>query len=581
MVLARAGAQPGDSRPKMGPAWHEWIVRGGEYHAGMITAGSEAAQMRRLDALAGRELAEAHVPGMAVAVARIDGPPSVRTYGLADIDARRPVEPDTLFEIGSIGKTFTAVVILQLAEEGRLELQAPLTASLAWFDMPVVGRPVTIHDLLTHTAGITAGVDGTPEAAFQVWSLRGRRPGSAPGERFHYSNLGYKALGLVIEAIEGRPYPDVLRTRILEPLGMAATEPAIANAMRQRLAVGYGYLDDGRIGYPGQPLAPATWLETATADGSIASTAGDMAAFARTLLRRGEGPRERLLSDASFERMVGPYARSPRGNGYGYGLFTIESGGRTFHGHPGGMVGYESAMHLDPAAGLAVIALQNATVGTALAFARSALDAVRDAASTPVATRPAAPDNSPQDDAGSDLTGLYLPDPGSPANEPFEILAGAEGPALRWRDRTIALMPVDDDRFVALDPRFDTFALRFEPAGERPVWVWHGGTRYVRAGAVAPPLPEAEPGVAALAGHYRSYNPWLTNFRIIVRGHVAWLVLPTSDGFEDEQPLAALPDGSFRVGEDPAGPEDLRFDAWVNGQPLRARLSGVDYFRVA
>jgi CubicO group peptidase (beta-lactamase class C family) len=306
----------------------------------MTTGRTDVARIAEIDHLAERELADTGLPGLALALTGTDGPPVVRTRGLSDIAARRPVEPDTLFEIGSIGKTFTAIVILQLAEEGRLDLGAPVVDALPWFEVPVVGRPITIHDLLTHTAGITVGIDGTPEAASQVWALRDRRPGSAPGERFHYSNLGYKTLGLVIEAVEGRRYPEVIQTRILGPLGMAATEPAITNDVRPRLAVGYDYLHDDRIGYPGRPLAPATWVETATADGSIASTAGDMAAFARMILRRGEGPHGRLLGEASFARMATPHARPTPTSGYGYALATRVLDGRTFLGHPGGMIGY-------------------------------------------------------------------------------------------------------------------------------------------------------------------------------------------------------------------------------------------------
>ncbi len=338
----------------------------------MPTPSLDVARLAEIDRLAERALDESDLPGLAIGLTGRDGPPAVRTFGFADLAARRPIEPETLFEIGSIGKSFTAIAILQLAEEGRLDLDAPVVDALPWFAMPVIGRPITIHDLLTHTAGITAGIDGTPEATSQVWALRDRRPGSAPGERFHYSNLGYKVLGLVIEAVAGRPYPEVIRTRILDPLGMAATEPAITNDIRPRLAVGYDYLHDDRIGYPGRPLVPATWLETATADGSIASTAGDMAAFARMVLRRGEGPAGRLVSEASFARMAGPHARTPRGNGYGYGLATLAFGGRTFLGHSGGMVGYQSALLVDPAAGTGAVVLQNGPMGDPMALARAA-----------------------------------------------------------------------------------------------------------------------------------------------------------------------------------------------------------------
>ena len=174
------------------------------------------------------------------------------TYGFADLATQQPVAPETLFEIGSVGKSFTAVAILQLVDEQRIELDAPVERYLPWLVIPEAedSCPVTVSHLLSHTSGIVAGIDSTPEAAFQVWALRELPTFSVPGERFHYSNLGYKLLGLVLEAVEGRSYSEIIRARILEPLGMHATEPAITNEIRARLAVGYEYLHDDRIGYP-------------------------------------------------------------------------------------------------------------------------------------------------------------------------------------------------------------------------------------------------------------------------------------------------------------------------------------------
>ncbi|HYN47976.1 MAG TPA: serine hydrolase domain-containing protein [Candidatus Nanopelagicales bacterium] len=546
----------------------------------MTTAPIDDALLAEIDRLAGRELADRGLPGLAVALTGPDGPAEVRTYGLADLAARRPVVPETLFEIGSIGKTFTAIATLQLVEEGRLDLDAPVVDALPWFRAPVVGRPITIHDLLTHTAGITVGIDATPEAASQVWALRDRRPGSAPGERFHYSNLGYKTLGLVIETLEGRPYPEVIRTRILEPLGMTATEPAITNAIRSRLAVGYDYLHDDRIGYPGRPLVPATWVETATADGSIASTAGDMAAFARMILRRGEGPDGRLLAEASFARMAEPHARPSPDYGYGYALATRVLGGRSFLGHGGGMIGYLAALQVDPAAELAAVVLQNGLMGSPMALARAILAAARGPGEGG-GDAPGGGSALADDGAEPDRAGVYRADPDDRDTDPLEITAGPDGPILRRRGRQLVLEALGDGRFLAPDPDLDRYALRFEPAGERPVVAWHGPTRYVRDAAAAPPLPDPEPAVAALAGHYRSHDPWVTNFRVVLRGDVPWLVFPAApDGFEDEQPLVLRADGSLRVGDDPAGPEDLRFDTLVDGRPLRAWLSGFPYYRV-
>ena len=566
---------------------------------GMGIAALDIGRLTEIDRLAERELAGTGVPGIAIGLTGPDGSTDVRTYGLAALAARRPIERDTLFEIGSIGKTFTAIAIVQLAEEGRLDLHAPVTDSLSWFAMPVVGRTVTIHDLLTHTAGITAGIDGTPEAAFQVWALRDRVPGSAPGERFHYSNVGYKVLGLVLEALEGRPYPEVIRARILDPLGMTATEPAITHAIRPRLAVGYDYRDDDRLGYPGRPLAEATWLETATADGSLASTAGDMVTFARLLLRRGQGPQNRLVSEASFALMAQPHARPTLTDGYGYGMATRVTGGRAFLGHGGGMVGFVAGLQVEPAADLGVVVLENGLMGRPMTLARAILTtlgaeeaarrtvsatadpAAADRASAAGASPPDARDAAPVGHIEPDRTGTYRMDHADRHADALEIVAGPGGPALRRQGHSHALEALGDGRYLVPDPDFDRFALCFEPADGRPAVVWHGPTRFIRDGAAAPPLTSPGPAVAGMAGHYRSHNPWTTNFRIIFRGDVPWLVFVAGpDGFEDEQPLTARPDGSFLVGDDQGGPEDLRFDATVAGRPLRAWLSGFPYYRV-
>jgi CubicO group peptidase (beta-lactamase class C family) len=438
-----------------------------------------------IDEVVREELERTGQPGLALAVTDGDATLAVRTYGFADVAARRPVTPETLFEIGSIGKTFTSVALLQLADEGRLDLDAPVTRYLPWFEVPQPegAAPITIAHLLSHTAGIVAGIDGTPEAAFQVWSLRDLPAASAPGERFHYSNVGYKALGLVLEALEGHPYPEVIRERVLGPLGMSSTEPAITHDIRSRLAVGYEYLYDDRPDAPGAPLAPATWLETATADGSIASTAEDMSAFVRLLLRRGAP----LISEESFARMSTGYGRVIETVEYGYGLTMRELEGRRLIGHGGGMVGYLAGLQADPDAGLGAIVLQNGPNANPMAIARAAVAIARGGAAPAART---------------------------PAEEPTAT--------------------VEDD---------------------------------------AEELP--------FGGHYRSHNPWTTNFRIVSRGGRPWLVFASApDSFDDEQPLTPLADGSFRVGEDPQNPETLRFDTEVGGRMLRAWLSGWPYYRV-
>ena len=513
-------------------------------------------------------------PGLALALTDRDATLTVRTYGLADLAAQRPVTPDTLFEIGSISKSFTALAILQLVDEGRIELDAPADRYLPWLEIPRADGhgPVTISHFLSHTAGIVSGIDATPEATFEVWTLRDLPTFSAPGERFHYSNLGYRVLGLVLEVIEGRSYPEIIRARILEPLEMRATEPAITNEIRARLAVGYVYLHDDRVGYAGAELAPATWLESGAADGCIASTASDMCGVARLVLRSGEGPNGRLVSPDAFARMTAAHARDDAGGAYGYGLSLRELDGRRFIGHGGSMVGYLAALDTDPEAGLGVIVLQNGVGVRPMTLAQDVLRIVREGE----CDRPAPPGAaSPSlDDTYGVVAGLYTAD--DAGRPPIELVL-SEGLALRANGKEIVLESLAEDLYLVPDAEFDEFPLRLERPDDAALEVWHGDRRYVRAGGKARRLPEPSAELRAIAGHYRSHNPWTTNFRVVLRGDRAWLVFPTRP--DAEQSLVPSPDGSFRVGEDPGSPERLRFDTVAEGHALRAWLSGWPYYR--
>jgi len=467
------------------------------------------AAVATLDAHIADLRANGSIPGLVLAVTDRDGLLLDRVYGDAEVASGRPVRPDTLFEIGSIGKTFAAIVVMQLVEEGRLELDDPVVRHLPWFRVPRTGTRITIRHLLSHTAGITSGIDGTPEATFQVWRLRDLSPGSDPGRRFHYSNLGYKTLGLIVEAIEGRSYADVLRRRVLEPLGMSASEPAITNDIRSRLAVGYEPARDDRAWSEGDPLLPATWLETATADGAIASTASDMAIFARMLLREGEVPRPgagRLISVESFAAMTAPVP-AIGDKGYGLGIYSREFAARRYIGHTGGMVGYIAGLWCDPEAGLGAAVLQNGPGHGPNMLARRIIQIVLAA---------------------------------QEGRDPAAALA-ANLAALAAGDAAAAAASIE----------------------------------------VAPPDGEVDPALLAIAGAYRSHDPWTTNFRIVLRGNIPWLCFhSTPDGFEDEQPLRPFGRGGFRVGDDPLGPERLRFDTVIEGHATRAWLSGWDYYRV-
>ncbi len=543
--------------------------------------GDEAA-FTHFDRYIERQMAADNTPGLALALTDRERTLRVATYGFADLAARTPVTPDTLFEIGSIGKSFTSLALLQEREAGNLDLQAPVARYLPWFAVRSAFPPITVHHLLSHTAGIISGTDPTPAVDYQVWALRETETAFAPGASFHYSNVGYKALGLLLARLTGQGYGDAIRSRILTPLGMATSEPAITSAIRPRLAVGYTSLYDDRPAHRSHPLVPATWLETESGDGSIASTPEDMAVYLRMLLNRGQGAQERLLSEAGFATMTQPVIAMGNGTGspfYGYGLTTCEDDdGHTCIGHPGGMVGYSAAILADLDDGLGVVVLVNGP-GRPSAISRHALALLRAALHGEAHPVPVPlPDPTRTEDAAA-YAGTYRGDAGT-----FSVAAKGDRLVLDRDSHRIVLEPYfDEDAFVVPHPAYDRFLLRFgrQPASGDVVELFHGPGWYVNDRYEGPTSFDLPAEWDAFEGHYGAYNPWATNLRVVRRKGQLWLIFPAApDGFEDEQPLVPLGDGSFRAGADERSPERIRFDTVVEGKALRAFLSDGVYERL-
>jgi CubicO group peptidase (beta-lactamase class C family) len=503
----------------------------------------------------------------------------VATYGFADLAAGTPVTPDTLFEIGSIGKSFTSLALLREHEAGNLDLQAPVARYLPWFEVRSAFPPITVHDLLSHTAGIIAGTDPTPGVEYQVWALRETEAATAPGTSFHYSNVGYKALGLVLERLTGQGYGDAIRSRVLTPLGMAASVPAITNALRPRLAVGYASLYDDRPAHPSHPLVPATWLETESGDGSIASTPEEMAVYLRMLLNRGQGVQDRLLSETGFTTMTQRVIAIEEGDEptcYGYGIYTLTVDGHAYIGHDGGMVGYSAAMFGDFDDGLGAVVLVNGP-GRPFAIALKMLTLWRaarrgDARAVPLEL----PDPTHTANA-ADYAGTYRGDAGT-----IRVVAEDDRVILDHDGDRVVLEPYGDDTFIVPHPVYDRFLLSFGRNADagNVVELFHGAGWHVNDRYQGPTSFDMPPAWDAFPGHYRAHNPWATNFRVVPRKGQLWLIFPAApDGFEDEQPLVPLGDGSFRAGADETSPERVRFDVVVDGKALRAVLSDGFYER--
>lgn len=499
-------------------------------------------------------------PGLSLAVTDREGLVASETFGLANVDAGTPVTSETYFELGSIGKTFTAITVLQLYEEGQLDLDEPLTRHLPWFAVRSEHAPITIRHLLTHSSGLMTGAELSASSRYDVWALRETETGFPPGTRYLYSNVGYRTLGFVVEELTGKPYAEVLRQRVLEPLALEATDPAVTSGGRHRLAVAYERCYDDRPARRTDPWVPATWLETGTGDGSPAATMEDLAAFLRALLNRGEG----MLGAGSFELLTKAAVEADDGWSYGCGLEVHERAGAIEIRHGGSMPGFGATMLGDLGAGLGVAVGVNATDELDLTedVAEAILDLYRDG------TAPAVADPLAVEDA-ADYEGEY-------AGARGRLVFHADGDRLvLGGDEPTPLEPRRSDRFLADRPDLALFLLRFRREGGRVVEAVHGGDVYRREEAPSPPAPAAPAEWAAHPGHYRAYNPWYSNFRVAIRGGELMLIFP----WGLEEPLEPLGGGTFRVGEE-WSPERLRFDALADGKALRATLAGEAYYRV-
>jgi D-alanyl-D-alanine carboxypeptidase len=519
-----------------------------------------------IDQLIGELMARDGVPGAALAVTDLNGVLFTREYGYADQGAKIPVEPATRFEFGSIGKTFTSVCMMQLVDEGKVDLHAPVTTYLPWFAVQSDYPPITPHDLLSHTSGLIYGTEFALDAPYEVYALRGLGVSGPPGDSFLYSNVGYKTLGLIIEAVTGKTYRENIQERIFDPLQMTDAANAITSEARKRLAVGYWPWFDDRPIVPADGVAPATWIESSTGDGSLIASASDLSAFLRMLLNGGVGPNGRLISEATFDLMRQPYADMGIGFEYGYALMLSTVDGQSQIGHTGGMLGFVSAMFGWPEAGVGVVVLLNGPGDpiTMMSYALQSVAAALDDKTIPQS--PALPDPAVIENA-AEYAGTYIGD-GATIN----LEAAGDGLDLVAGDERTSLLTHGADTFLVNHPDFDLFLLRaVRNADGKVAELTHGSNWYRGEAYDGPTSFEMPEEWSAFPGHYRSYNPWKSNFRIGLRKGQLWLFW--RDGREEVLELTA---SGFQPTADHNSPLRLNFDAIVEGRALRGRWNDGD-----
>jgi D-alanyl-D-alanine carboxypeptidase len=294
---------------------------------------------------------QAHrIPGLTIEVLREGKAIKTAAYGLANIELNVPAKPETVFEIGSLTKQFTAASILLLAQEGRLSVDDKISAHLK--DTPSAWTNVTIRHLLTHTSGIKSytGLDG-----FQLWRhltqaqfiqrIGQERMEFQPGDSWKYCNTGYSLLGYIIENVSGKGYWEFLGERIFQPLGMLATTNRLPSLIIPNRAAGYEQTNHMWINRDYD-------LTDVFAAGAIASTVGDLAKWSAAL------DSDRLLAATSKDQMWMPVKlNNGTTKNYGFGWYVDRLEGQKNIGHSGSTSGFSASIQRFPDHRLAVIIL--------------------------------------------------------------------------------------------------------------------------------------------------------------------------------------------------------------------------------
>jgi CubicO group peptidase (beta-lactamase class C family) len=509
-----------------------------------------------------RAYADAHrrrfnLPGLTLGITSPSGFATVMNSGFANRDARTPITPDTLFQIGSISKNMVVALIHQQAAEGRFRLDDNFARLMP--DLPLPRDSVfTVQHVIDHVAGLPGDAPLFPPVGLWI--------AYRPGEHWHYSNTGYDMLGKLAEHFGGKPLTQLLRERLFAPLGMRNTHGAILGADRTRYAQGYEAADMTRPYAGGLPLAPAPWVDVTFGAGSIASTAEDINLYLRSLANAAQG-RGGMGLDAARGRAFTSHfvpADTPAFS-YGNGLMKVVEEGRTYLHHTGGMVAFSSAFHVDVASGVGAFA--SSTVSgfhdyrprLLSLFAVKALTAAE--AGKPVPSPP--PLSPPLKNAG-DYLGRFSGPAGS-----FEV-SGSRELTLRSGGREAPLQAWGDDLFRTTHPAFGQFSLLFERANGKVVGAAWGPLAFSKQGTAAAEA-RTNPRLARLAGRYVNDSPWIGLVYVVERGGKLWLGTDT--------PMTSIGNNLWRVGEDSWSPERASFANFIDGRPQSLFLSGNEFLR--
>jgi CubicO group peptidase (beta-lactamase class C family) len=319
------------------------------------------------------ELDNHHVPGATVSIVRDGRMIFARGYGFSDVESQRKVDAQkTLFRIGSVTKLFTWIAVMQLYEQGMIDLDTDVNNYLEEFKVPdTFPDPVTMRHLMTHTAGFEDGMFGVlfskdaesvldPVSALTRHRMTRVRPA---GQLASYSNYGTLLAGHIVEKISGLSYSEYIENNIFDPLRMTRStlDEPIPAALAMDLANGYSFDPDSNAQIAGE----FEWTGSYRPAGSATTTSPDMANFMLALLQGGQFGEARILKQQTLGTMFMPaYKPAPRVNNVALGFYNSSVNGRRVLNHSGNIRFFTSLISLLPDERTGIfISVNNGSVG--------------------------------------------------------------------------------------------------------------------------------------------------------------------------------------------------------------------------
>lgn len=321
---------------------------------------------RQLDTLVARAMQEKQIPGLAIAVTHDGATVYAKAFGVTNLQTATPVTLETLFHLASVTKLFVATAALQLVEQGRVDLHAPVVKYLPYFQLadPRFSQ-ITVAQMLTHTAGMPDTDDyGWEQPEYDdealeryVRSLHSLALIADPGERFAYSNIAFEVLGDLVAKTSGISFEQFVREHILLPLGLQRSTLLVRDADPDLLATPHVQNEAGNMivseVFPyNRAHAPSSTLY---------SNVVELSRWAVAQLNRGELDGVRILPEHYYSQMWQPQAETGWSSGTKIGLtwFLWERQGHQLVGHDGEDVGFSSSLVLVPDQQLSVVILCN------------------------------------------------------------------------------------------------------------------------------------------------------------------------------------------------------------------------------